>query len=185
MVNSEVVEFRGRFLAFKTLGWTDVHGVERKWESADRVANRGAVLIVARLEPSMRYVLIRQYRPPARQTVVEFPAGLMDEGEDAAAAAARELREETGYVAKSLRIDPPAYTTPGMSNESVFMVRAIIDETAAENVNPETEFDPSESIETFLVAEDELVEFYRRETEGGQAFDAKLAAFILAVAAAK
>lgn len=52
------------------------------------------------------YVLVRQYRPPVRSYVIEFPAGLLDGspvGDDGKVegiekCALRELREETGYV---------------------------------------------------------------------------------------
>lgn len=179
-VTGEKVEHQGRFLAFRTLEWTDAHGETRQWETADRMT-KGAVLIMARLLPSDRILLIRQYRPPARRQVIEFPAGLTDPGEAPAEAAARELREETGYIAGNLRVYPAAYTTPGLSNEAVHMVLAEIDENAPENRNPKTDFDESEMIETILVPHAELPAFYRRETGRGNAFDSKLAAYILSM----
>lgn len=185
MGNPSVTDSRtlaeGRFVALKALAWTDSNGVARQWESAERVADAGAVLIIPRLEPSGRILLIRQYRPPARRMVIEFPAGLVDKGEDAGAAGARELREETGYHAAKLVVTSPAYTTPGLSNEAVHMVLATIDENAPENKCLETEFDPSENIESILVPQAKLPEFYFRETARGTAFDAKLAAFILSM----
>ena len=42
-------------------------------------------------------MLVLQYRPPMEQLNLEFPAGLIDEGETASEAAKRELSEET-YV---------------------------------------------------------------------------------------
>ena len=170
----------GRFLSLNLLEWTDARDVQRKWESADRVSDAGAVLIIPRLAPSGRILLIRQYRPPARREVIEFPAGLIDAGESPEQAAARELREETGYVARRLRPFPAAYTTPGMTSESVFMVLADIDENAPENAQPQTDFDSSEMIESIFVPEDGLADFYQRETAAGTAFDAKLSAYILA-----
>lgn len=181
-VNSGTINYKGKFVMFKTLNWTDAHGIEREWEAANRVSNHGAVLILAKLMPSDRIVLIRQYRPPAEKVVFEFPAGLIDKGETPEQAATRELREETGYIPSSLTIHPAAYTTPGLSDEYVCMVTAEIDETRPENKNPKTDFDPSESIETLLLERKELFAFYRRESEAGHAFDAKLAAFILALA---
>lgn len=170
----------GKFLAYNLIEWQGVDGVVHKWEAIDRPNASGAVLIIARLMPSDRIVLIRQFRPPARERVYEFPAGLMEFGEVAETAAKRELREETGYQAASLSIWPPAYTTPGMSSEAVYMVEAVIDEQDEANLHPDTDFDESENIQTFLVPHHELVEFYRRETIAGHAFDAKLAAYILA-----
>ena len=45
-------------------------------------------------------VLERQFRYPVGQVMIEFPAGKLDIGEDLLVCAQRELREETGYIAK-------------------------------------------------------------------------------------
>lgn len=68
------------------------------------VVHPGAVMVVAllELEPDREPLLVleRQYRYPVRQTVIEFPAGKLDPGEDTLRCAQRELREETGYSAR-------------------------------------------------------------------------------------
>ena len=53
--------------------------------------------------PSGELVMVRQWRHGARKVTLEIPGGLIDPGETAEAAAARELLEETGFAAPSVR----------------------------------------------------------------------------------
>lgn len=85
--------------------YTDPHQKTRTWEHAVRPtrpknSDIDGVGIVAILEKETgpEIVLQKQYRPPLDKVVIEVPAGLVDEGEDAETAAVRELKEETGYV---------------------------------------------------------------------------------------
>jgi len=50
-------------------------------------------------ERGREFVMVRQWRHGAMELSLEFPGGVFEKGEEAAVAAARELREETGYVA--------------------------------------------------------------------------------------
>ena len=68
-----------------------------------------------------RVVLIRQYRFPAGGYVYEFPAGLVEPGEDMRSAAVREMFEETGLCFTPLPdscCSRPFFTTVGMTAES-------------------------------------------------------------------
>lgn len=57
---------------------------------------------VVAVTPQQEVVLIRQFRHGTGDIMLEIPGGMVDEGEDPAVAVARELEEETGYIAEEL-----------------------------------------------------------------------------------
>src|SRR5262249_10114140 len=54
-------------------------------------------------DPEGRILLTREYSHPPREMTIEFPGGAIEENEEPLAGAQRELREETGFAARSLR----------------------------------------------------------------------------------
>jgi len=80
------------------------------------VEHSGGVIILG-VTPEGRIPMIRQYRKAAGQVMFELPAGKLEKGEDPAEAAVRELREETGYIAGSIRKAAAFYPTVGYSEE--------------------------------------------------------------------
>lgn len=87
-----------------------------KTATRDVVEHAGAVTIVPVTEEG-HIVLVRQYRLPAGKELLELPAGSMDAGEAPEQAAQRELREETGQRAQTLRRLTGFYSAPGYSTE--------------------------------------------------------------------
>lgn len=82
------------------------------------VVHPGAVAVVPMCGDEL--VLIEQYRAPVDAIVVEIPAGKLDkQGEDRRTAAARELTEETGYVADELTHLTDLRTGVGFTNEEI------------------------------------------------------------------
>ena len=77
-----------------------------------------AVAVVPILEegPEPEVVLIEQFRASLEGYIHEIPAGILEPGEDPAACAARELAEETGYEARSIRHLVTVFPTPGTSD---------------------------------------------------------------------
>src|SRR5579884_487809 len=66
------------------------------------VEHAGGAVIIALPSPR-EIVLVRQYRYAVGEELWELPAGMIEPGEDPKDAALRELEEETGYRAGSLR----------------------------------------------------------------------------------
>jgi ADP-ribose pyrophosphatase YjhB (NUDIX family) len=60
------------------------------------------VVIVA-LDPQGRLLLVRQFRPAVSAVTLELPAGHIEPGETPEQAARKELLEETGYAAETLK----------------------------------------------------------------------------------
>jgi ADP-ribose pyrophosphatase len=172
-------KFEGRWLRFEEITYKDAKDKIRKWENVSRTTN-GAVVIIAKIKQSNEIILIRQYRPPVDNYMVEFPAGLIDKGEELGITALRELMEETGYEGKIKEITEPVYSSPGLSNESLAFVFVEVDENLSINKNPEQKVEPTEDIEVMLVDAAKLNAFILEKIKAGDYIDAKLMAFTTA-----
>jgi ADP-ribose pyrophosphatase len=84
----------------------------------DYIHYPGAAIVLPLLADG-KIAFIRNYRFAVDENLYELPAGCLEEGEDPAVCAARELTEETGYSARSLRPLGGFYTGPGVSDEYI------------------------------------------------------------------
>jgi ADP-ribose pyrophosphatase len=97
----------------------------------DVIRHNGSVVILAMDDAKSKrdpmIVMERQYRHAAREFLLEVPAGKMEEGEDALAAAKRELLEETGFKAKRWRKIIRYFASPGFLGEfmQVFLAEGL------------------------------------------------------------
>ena len=111
--------FSGKFLALIKEG---------RWEYAERVNAKGAVIIVAVTE-EQKLLLVEQYRIPVHVRTIELPAGIVGDepgasDEKLADAAKRELLEETGYAAEHIEILTHGPTSSGLASEVVTLLLA-------------------------------------------------------------
>lgn len=109
-----------------------------------------------------RVVLIRQYRYTLDDYIYEFPAGLVEAGEDFHEGAARELYEETGLTLEPLKVDPayekPYFTTIGMTDESCATVYGYASGKVSKDAQEDTE-----EIEVVLADREEVKRILREE----------------------
>lgn len=124
--------FDGRYLAVDVEDWPGIGRYE--------VVRRPGAAAVLPVTVTGDVLLVRQFRPPVRDALVEVPAGLLDvEGEDALSCAARELREETGYTHETIEFLGGCYASAGLTDEYVHLFWA--------RTSPEPVSEPEPGIE--------------------------------------
>ena len=91
------------------------------------VGHRPAVVIVPE-DGEGNVILVRQFRYAVDKELLEAPAGMIEEGEEAQVCAQRELQEETGYRAEDLRALGGFWTGPGFCDEYMhaFLARDLV-----------------------------------------------------------
>jgi ADP-ribose pyrophosphatase len=118
------------------------------------VLHRGAVALVPMVD-SGHVCLLRNRRYAIGRTLLEVPAGTIDLGEDPDTAAARELTEETGFRAGSIRRVREWFVSPGVMNERMFLY-------LCEDLEPgPSDHQPDEELENVIVTWDEAMAMVR------------------------
>ena len=164
-----------RFLNFFELETVKKTGEAGKYFVASRAKNideleirrgttrsDGVAMYVLTGEKKDKVVLIRQFRWPIGGYVYEFPAGLVEDGENMREAAVREVYEETGLKFTPIDVDPaferPCYMTDGMTDEACSMVYGY-----AEGDIRNQMLEDSEEIEVVLADKNEVRRIFREE----------------------
>ena len=140
------------------------NGLVRDWEVLEQPPVAVVLPYRRTADGRTELLFVEQYRYAISSDLLEFPAGIVEAGEDPAWAARRELAEETGFEAEHWVTLPPVYRMPGLSNERTHFYLAT-GLTAATGFTP----DPEESIVLHWLS----VEAFEASICAGQIIDGK------------
>lgn len=118
-----------------------------------------------------RVALVKQYRHPARQELLEIPAGKIEAGESPVECAAREIEQEIGFRAGRIELLADFYSTPGFCEERLYVY------LATELTPAEQNLDHDEFVEVvYLPLADAVAMAERNEIEDSKTIIALLLA---------
>jgi nudix-type nucleoside diphosphatase (YffH/AdpP family) len=165
-------------------GWSDFSLVSFRLDDGavvDRcVEDHGNAACVLPYDPERRVaLLVRQFRAPVtfegEADFPEPPAGLIDEGEDAGAAARREAQEETGLRLKALEPIGRFWSSPGSTTERSHLFLA--EYSTADRIGDGGGVDEHEDVQTLELPLAELA----ARADTGELHDLKLMVLVLSL----
>lgn len=112
--------FTGRIFAVERDRLREANGLEVEREVVRHPGGAGALPLLDNGD----VVLVRQYRHPARQGLLEIPAGRLDPGETPEQCVRREIAEEIGFRPGIIRHLSSFYSTPGFCEEMLHVFLA-------------------------------------------------------------
>ena len=129
---------------------------------------------VCAITENMEIALVKQFRYPYGEEVLELPAGKLEPGEDPMETARRELKEETGLVADELLPLGMIYPSPGYTDEIIYAYMTIGAKQEAQ------ELDPDEFVNVIYMPVEKAVEMVlQNELPDGKSQIAILKAYLI------
>ncbi len=125
--------------------------------TVDLVDHPGSVTLIP-VDQQGRLLLVRQYRHPAGEDLLELPAGTLDAGEDPPTCAVRECREEIGMAPGRLTPLATCYLAPGYSSE--LMVWYLAEDLSPAPLSP----DQDEDLEIVRLTQRECLDMIQAQT---------------------
>ncbi|CAG8517948.1 1479_t:CDS:2 [Ambispora gerdemannii] len=191
----------GKWLELEEIEYSDpVANVARRWEVCRRIKDQNNnkeaakeekeivdaidihALIIQPTQPNdPQIILVIQYRPAVGDYCVEFPSGLIDPHETPEQAAARELKEETGYIGTVKSVSPPICYEPGITDSKSRIVCMEIDASLPENMTPKQQLEEDEWSVTVLKVSNKNLYSALQELEKTVAIDSRIYAYALGI----
>jgi len=165
--------WEGKFIKATLISYKDRAGIVRKWEAVSRVNHNGVVVVIP-VTVDNELILIRQFRPALDNYVIEFPAGLIDPGEDIISAGQRELIEETGYTSDSIVMFQEGVISTGINTEKWHILLATGAKEVPEEVLQTHQPDDNEDIETIMVPVDCMHDMLEKFGNNGDEIDLRI-----------
>lgn len=135
---------------------------DKKYSKREIVEHPGGVAVIP-VTSDNSIILVKQYRKAIERFLLEIPAGKLELNEEPRETATRELKEETGYEAKKIEYLLEFYTSPGFSNEKIYLF------LATDLIEGEATPDSGEFIEMEKYNIDDLIKMVER----GEIIDSK------------
>jgi len=133
------LSYRGRKFDFEVLRLRLPNGAEGEFETVRHPGGAMAVPVTG----DGGFVLVRQYRFPVAERLLEFPAGTLEPGEEPAGTIRREVEEEIGYRVHQLEDLGRFPLAPGYSDEYIhaFLARdlEVLDQPPAQDADEDME----------------------------------------------
>ena len=145
------IAFKGRVFSVEVGSFPFSNGTEHQMEIVRHPPS--VVLIPVMDGKEGRVVLIRQFRAPLDRDIWEFPAGSLNAGESAEAAAARECEEEVGLVPRRVERIRGLYSSPGFCDEEMIFFRVSDLHPPAPDSPHKRDEDEDIHVQVFTIAE--------------------------------
>ena len=124
-LKEECISSEEMFSGYVVKLFVDKVSLPNKNEATREVVRHPGAVCVLAITPDNEVILVRQFRYATGEELFEIPAGKLDiVGEEAAAAALRELAEETPYTAQEAILLNSFFTSPGFCDEKIYLYQA-------------------------------------------------------------
>ncbi|MCX7697882.1 MAG: NUDIX hydrolase [Candidatus Goldbacteria bacterium] len=144
--------------------YKDTININNRTFIRDIIVHPGSVVLIPLLNKKTKeIILIKQFRYAIGKYIFELPAGTLEKNENPLSCARRELKEETGYIAKKIKKITEIYPSPGIMTEKMHIF------IATDLIKSQQELDIDENISIKKIKLDEAIRMIKK----GKITDAK------------